>query len=154
MLSSKWQKESPMSGKSIFAKGGTGSSSVTDEISAFLGKESVFEGKMSFQGVFRLEGKFKGEIFDSGILIVGESAKVTGKIGVHSIIINGHVEGEIIAQEKVEIHSTGQFYGTLFTPILIVNEGGILEGQCQMKNRSHVEDRILPSLQEEPPLSS
>ncbi len=126
-----------------------------EEISAFLGKESVFEGKMSFQGVFRLEGRFQGEIFDSGILIVGESAKVIGKIGVHSIIINGHVEGEIIAQERVEIHSTGQFYGTLYTPVLIVNEGGILEGQCQMRNRSREEDQVLPSLiKGESPLSS
>lgn len=145
-----------MAGKSLFTKGNSASSAATEEISAFLGKESVFEGKMSFQGVFRLEGRFEGEIFDSGILIVGDSAKVTGKIGVHSIIINGHVEGEIIAQEKVEIHSTGQFYGTLFTPVLIVNEGGVLEGQCQMmKSRSREEERVHPSLiKGEHPLSS
>ncbi len=144
-----------MAGKPFFTKGNSASSGVTEEISAFLGKESIFEGKMSFQGVFRLEGRFEGEIFDSGILIVGESAKVTGKIGVHSIIINGHVEGEIIAQEKVEIHSTGQFYGALITPVLIVNEGGILEGQCQMKNRSREEETLHPSLvQEEHSLSS
>lgn len=144
-----------MVGKSFFTKGSSTSSGAMEEISAFLGKESVFEGKMSFQGVFRLEGRFQGEIFDSGILIVGESAKVIGKIGVHSIIINGHVEGEIIAQERVEIHSTGQFYGTLYTPVLIVNEGGILEGQCQMRNRSREEDQVLPSLiKGESPLSS
>lgn len=144
-----------MAEKSFFTKGSPTSSAPLEEISAFLGKESVFEGKMSFQGVFRLEGRFQGEIFDSGILIVGESAKVMGKIGVHSIIINGRVEGEIMAQERVEIHSTGQFYGTLCTPVLIVNEGGILEGQCQMKNRAREEDHVLPSLMKgESPLSS
>ncbi|MGQ9508926.1 MAG: bactofilin family protein [Thermodesulfobacteriota bacterium] len=144
-----------MSGKSIFSKGDSKSSSSHEDISAFLGKESLFEGKMSFQGVFRLEGRFEGEIFESGILIVGESAKVKGKIEVNSIIINGMVEGDIIAQEKVEIHSTGQFYGTLLTPILIVNEGGILQGQCQMKNHSTQLSQALPSYnKDEAPMSS
>lgn len=144
-----------MSGKSIFSKGDSKSSSSHEDIGAFLGKESLFEGKMSFQGVFRLEGRFEGEIFESGILIVGESAKVKGKIEVNSIIINGMVEGDIIAQEKVEIHSTGQFYGTLLTPILIVNEGGILQGQCQMKSLSTQLSQALPSYtKDEAPMSS
>ncbi len=73
-----------MSGaKSLFAKGGSKPPSVPEEISAFLGKETSFEGKMTFQGVFRLEGRFEGEIFESGTLIVGESALIKGKVGVH-----------------------------------------------------------------------
>ena len=63
-----------------------------EEISAFLGKETVFEGKMTFEGVFRLDGKFEGEIFESGTLIVGETAVVKGKIGVNTLIIKGQVE--------------------------------------------------------------
>jgi cytoskeletal protein CcmA (bactofilin family) len=43
------------------------------------------------------------------------------------------VEGDVHAKSRVEIHSTGKVYGTLFTPILIISEGGILEGNCKMK---------------------
>jgi cytoskeletal protein CcmA (bactofilin family) len=121
-----------MSGKSIFTKSSMGPSA-PEEISAFLGKETLFEGKMTFRGVFRLDGKFDGEIFESGTLIVGESAQIKGKISVNIIIINGHVEGELHSVERIEIHSTGKFSGTLVTPSLIINEGGILNGHCEME---------------------
>jgi cytoskeletal protein CcmA (bactofilin family) len=121
------------SGKSIFSKNSFTPPPASEEISAFLGKETLFEGKMTFEGVFRLDGKFEGEIFDSGTLIVGETAIVKGKIGINTIIINGLVEGEVYAKARVEIHSTGKVYGKLFTPTLTINEGAIFEGHCKME---------------------
>jgi cytoskeletal protein CcmA (bactofilin family) len=121
------------SGKSLFSKTSFTPPPASEEISAFLGKETLFEGKMTFEGVFRLDGKFEGEIFDSGTLIVGETAIVKGKIGINTIIINGLVEGDVYAKVRVEIHPTGKVYGKLFTPILTINEGGIFEGHCKME---------------------
>jgi cytoskeletal protein CcmA (bactofilin family) len=122
-------------GKSMFSKGSASPTPppTSEEISAYLGKETVFDGKMTFEGVFRLDGKFEGEIFESGTLIVGETAIVKGKIVLNTIIINGLVEGEVYAKARVEIHSTGKVHGTLSTPILTINEGGIFEGNCKMK---------------------
>jgi cytoskeletal protein CcmA (bactofilin family) len=120
-------------GKSLFSKGSPKPSPVPEEISGYLGKETVFEGKMTFEGVFRLDGRFEGQIFDSGALIVGETAVVKGKIGVNSIVINGLLEGEVNAKGRTEIHSTGKFYGNIVTPILTINEGGIFEGHCKME---------------------
>jgi len=133
-----------MSGKSIFTKSTTISSSTPEEISAFLGKETLFEGKMTFRGVFRLDGRFEGEIFESGTLIVGESALIKGKIGANTVIINGRVEGELHAEERVEIHSTGKFSGTLITPALIINEGGTLNGHCEMETKVAREGDLHP----------
>jgi cytoskeletal protein CcmA (bactofilin family) len=127
-------KESPMSAvKSLFSKTSSTPPPAPEEISAYLGKETLFEGKMTFEGVFRLDGKFEGEIFESGTLIVGETAIIKGKIGIDTIIINGLVEGDVYAKARVEIHSTGKVYGNLFTPILTINEGGIFEGHCKME---------------------
>jgi len=120
-------------GKLLFSKSSPKPSPVPEEISGYLGKETVFEGKMTFEGVFRLDGRFEGQIFDSGTLIVGETAVVKGKIGVNSIIINGLLEGEVNAKGRTEIHSTGKFYGNIITPILTINEGGIFEGHCKME---------------------
>ena len=124
-----------MLGKSQSSKGDSKLSSPMEEISAFLGKETVFEGKMTFEGVFRLDGKFEGEIFESGTLIVGETAVVKGKIGVNTLIINGQVEGEVCVQGKVEIHSTGKLLGDLSTPLITIAEGGIFEGHCKMEGQ-------------------
>ncbi len=135
-----------MSGKSIFSKGDAKPSTSHDEINAFLGKETLFEGKITFRGAFRLDGKFEGEIFDGGTLIVGETALIKGKIEVNTIIINGCVEGELRAVERVEIHPSGKFTGTLITPVLIINEGGMLNGHCEMGKTSSQKEGIHPDL--------
>ena len=115
--------------------------SSSEEISAFLGRETVFEGKMTFQGVFRLDGKFEGEIFNSGVLVIGEAAVIKGKVEVNTIVIHGLVEGDVFAKARAEITSTGKFHGNLSTPVLIINEGGILDGQCRMEgSRAQTED--------------
>jgi cytoskeletal protein CcmA (bactofilin family) len=131
-----------MSGKSLLSKGDSKPTPPPEEISAFLGKETTFEGKMTFEGVFRLDGKFEGEIFESGTLIVGETAVVKGKIGVNTLIINGLVEGEVHAKGRVEIHSTGKLYGNLSTPIITIAEGGIFEGNCKMEGKSPKENDL------------
>ena len=142
-----------MSGaKSLFTKGGANPPTVPEDISAFLGKETSFEGKMTFQGMFRLEGRFEGEIFESGTLIVGETAVVKGKIGVHTIIVSGFVEGDLYAKGRVEIHSTGKFYGNLLTPSLIINEGGVFEGYCKMEKIHSQDGNPLISHKEEDPI--
>jgi len=106
-----------------------------EEIKAFSGRDSVFEGKMTFQGLFQLDGTFQGEISGDGTLILGETAIVRGKLGTKTIIVKGFVEGEVHAHGRVEIHSTGKVYGTLVSPKLKINEGGILEGQCEMEGQ-------------------
>jgi cytoskeletal protein CcmA (bactofilin family) len=131
-------------GKSLFSKGSPTAPPAPEEISAYLGKDTVFEGKITFEGVFRLDGRFEGQIFEGGTLIIGETAVVKGKIGVHSIIINGLVEGEVHAKARAEIHSTGKLHGNLFTPILMVNEGGILEGNCKMEGIGDKEEDLQP----------
>jgi len=127
-------KEPPMSGgKSLFSKSSPTPPPVAEEISAYLGMQTFFEGKMTFEGVFRLDGRFEGEIFDSGTLIVGETASVKGKIALNTIVINGVVEGEVYAKTRVEIHPMGKVYGSVSTPTLTINEGGIFEGNCKME---------------------
>jgi cytoskeletal protein CcmA (bactofilin family) len=120
-------------GKSLFSKSSPTPPPAPEEISAYLGKETFFEGKMTFEGVFRLDGRFEGEIFDSGTLIVGEKASVKGKVGLNTLVVNGVVEGEVYAKARVEIHSMGKVYGSLSAPTLVINEGGIFEGHCKME---------------------
>jgi len=132
--------------KSLFSKTSSTPPPAPEEISAYLGKETLFEGKMTFEGVFRLDGKFEGEIFESGTLIVGETAIIKGKIGIDTIIINGLVEGNVYAKARVEIHSTGKVYGNLFTPILTINEGGIFEGHCKMEGMLDKKEKNLDLL--------
>ncbi len=67
---------------------------------------------------------------------------VSAEIEVDSVIISGEVKGNINAKSRVEIHSPGKLRGNVQTPILIIEEGVIFEGNCQMEK-----------LKETPPLS-
>ncbi len=107
-----------------------------DEINVFCGKSSVFNGRMTSEGIFRLDGKVEGEIFHSGTLIIGETAVIKGKLEVDALTLNGRVEGEVTAKDRLEIHSKGKLYGTISTPILVVQDGGIFEGNCRMGSKS------------------
>jgi len=105
-----------------------------DEINAFLGRDTEFEGKFSFTGAVRVDGKISGEIFSNGTLIVGESAVINSKIHVADIIISGEVHGDIFAERKIEITAPGKLFGNIKTPKLVLEEGVIFEGNCKMKN--------------------
>lgn len=91
-----------------------------------------FEGKLCFQGTVRINGIFRGEIFTPDTLIIGENARVQGKIDAGVVIISGEVNGNIRAKFRVEIHQPAIFRGDILTPSLRVDEGVIFEGQSKM----------------------
>ncbi len=106
--------------------------STVEEMHTLLGKESKFEGKLVFEGIVRIDGRFNGEIHTRGKLVVGESALVEGKSEVGSLVLNGEYHGDVLAQERVEITRTGKLFGTLKTSVLVIEEGGTFDGTCEM----------------------
>lgn len=105
-----------------------------DEINAFLGRGTEFEGKLSFTGAVRIDGKISGEIFSNGTLIVGESAVIKAQIHIADMVISGEVHGDIFAEKKIEITVPGKLFGNIKTPKLVLEEGVIFEGNCKMKD--------------------
>lgn len=103
------------------------------ELEAFLGKNTTFEGKMIFEGIARLDGKFHGEIFSGDALIIGETAVVNAEIKVGTLIVDGEVSGNVSAASKIEIHSTGKLHGNITAPTLVIEEGGFFDGSCKME---------------------
>lgn len=101
-----------------------------EKIRNYLGKDSVIEGKLTFEGTFNLDCNFKGDISAPGTLIVGEKGKINSDIHVTSIISEGEIHGNIIAEERVEILSTGKVYGDIWAPVVVVKKGAIFEGNC------------------------
>lgn len=103
-----------------------------DEINAFLGSGTSYEGKLQFHGAVRIDGTFLGRIDSQGTLIVGQDAKIDGEIVVGSLILSGHFHGRVVAENKVILHKTARLQGSLRTPALIVEEGAVLDGEIVM----------------------
>ena len=121
-----------------------------DEMNAFLGEDTEFEGKFSFTGTVRIDGKLSGEIFSNGTLIVGESAVIRAQIQVADMIISGEVHGDIFAERRIEIIFPGKLFGNIETPKLVLEEGVIFEGNCKMKDLKEKKRNDLDVSQKKP----
>ncbi|NQT56735.1 MAG: polymer-forming cytoskeletal protein [Desulfobacteraceae bacterium] len=118
-----------------------------EQINSFLGKDTEFEGKLSFTGAVRIDGVFEGEIFTKGTLIVGEKAIIKSDIHTSRIIISGEVHGNIVAENSIRIQAPGKVFGNIQSPILTIDEGVIFEGSCQMQKQSEALEKkvsVLP----------
>lgn len=103
-------------------------------VNAMLGRGSVFEGKLAFEGTVHIDGTFTGEIHSKDTLIIGDGAKVEGDIDVGTLVIHGEVTGHLRARQVLELQSTARVRGTVLTPSLIVSRGAIFEGTTKMEN--------------------
>ncbi len=106
-----------------------------DDINSFLGDHTEFEGKLSFKGAVRIDGTFTGEIFSEGTLEIGQSAIIRSDIHVSNIIIRGEIRGNIIADNRIEIHAPGKVFGNIQAPVVVIDEGVIFEGNCRMQKK-------------------
>ena len=104
------------------------------EVHTLLGKGSEFDGKLTFEGQVRIDGKFNGQINTKDTLVIGEGAKVTAEINAGTVIVNGVVEGNIRASQTVELHQPGRVKGSIECPALSIDRGVIFEGTCKMEN--------------------
>lgn len=102
------------------------------EINTLLGRGSSFEGKLTFEGTVRIDGRFKGEVFSDDVLVIGEGAIVEAEIDIGEIIIQGTVVGNIRAKRCIEIHAPGRVKGDIHTPTLQIEKGVIFEGRSFM----------------------
>ncbi len=122
--------------RSVHYEGGRTRKKNQDPINAFLGKDTEFEGKLSFSGAVRIDGRFKGEIHSEGTLILGETALLECDIHTVHISISGEVRGNIDARNRIEIHAPGRVFGNISAPVVTIDEGVIFEGTCQMQKKA------------------
>jgi cytoskeletal protein CcmA (bactofilin family) len=105
----------------------------TDKIETIIGKDTVINGSVSGAGIIRVDGRIKGDEVSHGEVIVGESGEVMADIAARQVTVAGLVKGDISAEGKVEIVETGKVVGNIRSVNLIIYEGALFQGTCDMK---------------------
>lgn len=113
---------------------GIGKKKADGNINGFIGKGVNITGKLSFEGVVRIDGRFDGEIDAAGTLIVGPDAVIKAKIKVDTALVSGEVRGDIEAASKVDLVSPGKVYGDIKTNNITIGEGTLFDGKCVMSD--------------------
>jgi len=103
------------------------------ELNALLGRGSTFEGKLTFEGQVRIDGRFVGQVLTRDTLVVGEGGQVQADISAGTVIISGHVEGTIVATQLVQLGATARVKGNVETPMLAVDKGAQFNGALKME---------------------
>jgi cytoskeletal protein CcmA (bactofilin family) len=104
----------------------------THDVHTILGPESSFEGKLTFDGTVRIDGRFVGEVHTDNMLIVGPNARLEATLHVGSVIIHGEVIGNIVARHWVEIHAPAKLIGDVHSPELMIDRGVVFVGASHM----------------------
>ena len=101
-----------------------------------LGAGTVVQGKLSFDTSVQIDGKLLGEVYSSRTLVVGKTGSVDAVINVATLVVEGQINGRIVARERVEVRPGGVLCGEVSTPLLVVDQGGILQATCNMSQSS------------------
>ena len=91
-----------------------------------------FRGELNVKGTLRVDGSVEGRL-NADCVILSEKAWVKGEIQGKKLVIGGSVEGNLRAQELVEIKSRGKVLGDISTPQFVVTEGARFNGKIQME---------------------
>ena len=105
------------------------------EIKAYMGEDTVFNGLLNYSGTVRIDGKFEGQVITEDTLIIGETGHLMAEISAGTIVCMGYVEGNLMASQKIEIHSTSKVVGNIKSPALNIELGGVFDGTCDMTGK-------------------
>ena len=122
-------------GEHAWSRGEVAQAAVTVPLPALrpsLGADTVVSGRLSFTVPTRIDGKLRGEVRASDLLVVGEEGFIEGIVRANKLVVLGEVRGDVQGAERVEIGPGGRLMGTVETHSLVVKEGGCLDGDCRI----------------------
>jgi cytoskeletal protein CcmA (bactofilin family) len=107
----------------------------TERVTSVLGSGINWKGNLSGTGGVRIEGALEGDVTLRGLLVVGETGRITGQsLRANVVIVAGAVRGDITC-EKLEIRATGRVWGDVITAAFATEEGAFLRGQMRMEEQ-------------------
>jgi len=116
-----------------------GPTSPATRVTSVLGSGITWKGSISGSGGVRVEGAFDGDISLRGMLVIGETGRVTCEhVTANVVIVAGGLQGNVTA-EKVEIRSTGRIWGDVVAAAFATEEGAFLRGQIRMEDSVDIE---------------
>jgi cytoskeletal protein CcmA (bactofilin family) len=105
-----------------------------ERITSVLGPGVIWQGTISGTGGVRIEGTFEGQIGLRGMLVVGESGRVSCEnLRASTVIVAGAMRGNITTQ-KLEIRASGRVWGDVVTTSFVTEDGAFLRGQIRMED--------------------
>lgn len=106
---------------------------MSDQMETLIGPSTSIKGSLTSNGALRIDGQFEGDITTTADIIIGESGRVSATVDAKNAIVAGAVTGNMDIGDKLELMPTAKIIGDLKVGSLIIGEGAIFKGNCEMR---------------------
>jgi len=111
---------------------GKGKKTSCSRIDTVIGEQTRLEGDLRFSGGLHVDGKVKGNIIaepgSENVLTVSEKGQIEGDVRVPNLVLNGAVEGDVHASERVELASHAKVTGNVYYSLIEMAMGAEVNG--------------------------
>src|SRR5271169_717060 len=100
---------------------------------AQIGKSVVIKGELSGSEDLYLDGQVEGSIALKGnSLTVGPNGQVKGSVEAKGVVVQGKLEGNVQASDRVELRKSAVVTGDISTQRISIEEGAYLKGKVDI----------------------
>ncbi len=109
-------------------------------INSIIGFGTVFSGDLDLTGLLKIDGDFSGSVKAEGKVLIGHSGRAKCSIFAKTVVVGGVVKGDIYAEDRVVVLSTGMVIGNIRAPRLVMEEGVLFNGELTITQGSEGSD--------------
>jgi len=116
----------------------------TTNVSTIIGEGTVVQGDIIYEGGLHIDGKVEGNISaqagSMATLTLSKLGSVHGGIDVPTVVIDGEVQGDVTASERVQLIANSRITGNVKYNLIEMEVGAVVNGQLlrQEGDRSNV----------------
>lgn len=98
----------------------------------YITEDTTIKGSLTTASSLTVAGAVEGDINAGGEVVILDDALIRGDVSGPNVRVQGKVEGRIVASGRLVISTSGSVLGDISVRSLLIEEGGTLQGECQM----------------------
>ena len=107
-----------------------------DKDMVHIGKSVIIKGELAGSEDLTIEGHVEGKIeLKDHVLTIGPNGKIKAQVFAKSVIVQGEVNGNVTATDKVDIRDGGSVDGDIVSPRVAIAEGAHFRGSVDMQRK-------------------
>jgi cytoskeletal protein CcmA (bactofilin family) len=126
--------------------GNTHPSWIEERVRIAVNRNVTVAGRLVFQEPIRIEGRFRGEVSSSELVVISEDGSVGGRIRSPRLVVLGELEGDVTASKSVVLGPRSRFKGKIEADNLTICEGAHLNADLRIGSRAEVRRSVAEPL--------
>lgn len=93
---------------------------------------TTVSGDMECTGVLKVEGRIHGSVLRAKQVMLAKDGAISGDVSAQEIVVGGVIDGNVSADDRLELQPTAVVNGDITTKSIVVMEGARINGAVRM----------------------